>query len=119
MSDHLWDSAADTEVAQEHAQWREPVMVARLGATHASMVEGVDAAIRAWVAEEGSRVSGQGTTKEEEKVHEGLASNAKARELFALMKFKLFEPVEGGNLPMSVMGTRQYSPGAWREPKRM
>ena len=36
---------ADREVAEERAQWRNPELQARVGATHFFVAEGVDAAI--------------------------------------------------------------------------
>ena len=58
-------------------------MKVRWGADHSSTAEGVDAAISAWAAGGRSRVLGQESTKEEEKLREGFAGAAKEREFCA------------------------------------
>ena len=51
-------SVADTGVAEEYAQWRNPELKSIIDANQASVVEGVDAAISARVADERNRASG-------------------------------------------------------------
>ena len=96
LSDPHLTFVADTEKVKKHAEWWEPEMKARWDATYGPPVEGVDAAIPAWTAEERSRVSGQESTEEEGESHGRLASAAKEREPGARKKFKVFRPVEEG-----------------------
>ena len=49
---------ADKEVAKENAQWRDPEMKADWGATDASPLEWVDAAIAASTADQCSKALG-------------------------------------------------------------
>ena len=52
-------SVADKEVARGHTQWWRPELKSRLDAAQSSAVEGVGAAISAWVAEKRNHVLGQ------------------------------------------------------------
>ena len=54
-----WAVIADKEIMKEYAQWESPELQLRVGATRSSVVEGVDAAISARVAEECNRILGQ------------------------------------------------------------
>ena len=67
-------------------------------ADQASPVEGVDAGISAWAAEDCSGVPGQELRREGGQLRGGLASDAKAREFRARKKFKVLKPVKGGTL---------------------
>ena len=60
-----------------------PELQSRVDATQSSVVEGVDAAISAWVANKCNRVSGQEVSEGEAKLHGGLARGAKLKELDA------------------------------------
>ena len=55
-------------VAEGRAQWRNPELKARWGATHTSAAEGEEVAIFAWIAGERNLVLGQELTEEEEKL---------------------------------------------------
>ena len=91
---------AEKEVAEEHAQWRNPALEARWGATHSSAAGGEDAAISAWAAEECRRVLGQKCMKEE------LARAAQEQELAAWRKFKVSPPAKGRAPFMPIADTR-------------
>ena len=61
-------------------------------ATHAFAAEGMAAGISAWLAKRRNRLRGLGLTEVEEKLHGGLVSAGKERELCAQEKFDVFEP---------------------------
>ena len=49
---------AEKAVAKKHAKWRNPGLKSGADASQCSVVEGVDAAIPAWVAEDYERILG-------------------------------------------------------------
>ena len=88
----------EEEAALEHTQWWKPDSKARWGTTHASAVEGVDAAISARIAGKYNRVLGQKLTEEEENLHGRLVSAANDKGLSA--------PVRGAAPSKSSVNTR-------------
>ena len=96
----------DTEVEKGHNQWRNPELRARGGATRPSVLEGVEAAISAWVAEECNRVLGQDLAEEGEELH------TNERELSAWKRFEAFKPLQESGKSESVGNTR-WAP-TWR-----
>ena len=78
---------AEKKFAREHTHWWNPDMKTRWNATRACVVEGADAAISAWIAEECDRAWALKPTEEERKSHGGLASAAQERGLNSWMKF--------------------------------
>ena len=92
---------ADAQIAGKSADWWGPQLRARWDATHASAARRVGAAICAWAAEESSRVLRKKLSREA-KLHYGLLSASKERELVARATFKVFRPVKGGSPSQSI-----------------
>ena len=80
---------ADKEVVKGRAQWQNPVVKSRLGATQSSVADGGGDAISGRVAEGRSRVLAQELTGDEEKLQGYLVSGAKGREPKAWKQFKV------------------------------
>ena len=79
-----------------HAQWWESEVKAHWGANHASLAEGLGAAISAWAANECNTASGQKLSEDEEKLKCDTVRAAKGCELAAWRKFKVLKPVTEG-----------------------
>ena len=80
-------SVADLQVVKEHAQWRNPELKPQVDATQSSVVEGVDGAVSAWVAEECNRVLSRESSSGEEDMYADPA-------LDAWGKFEVFGPFQ-------------------------
>ena len=96
----------DRGVAKEHAQWRNPELEPQVEASRTSAVEGVAAAISAWVADECNRVSGQGFPRPEEAAHADFVPAEKARGLGEWESFRVSEPVKAEYFGMSAVDAR-------------
>ena len=70
------------------------------------------AAISAWAVVGRSRVPGQKSAAEEEKLHGGIVGAAKRRELLAWKKFKVFTPLMKSTSSKSVVDARRAA--AWK-----
>ena len=77
-------------MVKERAELWNSDLKSRLGATHDSLVEGVDAAISPWVAEECDHISGQELTGEEEMLRRNRLGAANEREPSAFSDFQIF-----------------------------
>ena len=89
---------ADMAVVQTHAQWWTPELKPHFEAIQSSVVEGVDGAISARVADECNRVLGQELTPGEEETHASLAHEGKLRELAAWERFDVYSQREACNV---------------------
>ena len=70
-------------MVKEHAQWRNPALESRVGATRPPVVEGVGAAISAWFAGGWNRILRQELPAEQGKLHVNVARDAAEKELDA------------------------------------
>ena len=98
--------AAHLAVAQAHAQWWSPDLKPKIEASQSSVVEGVDGAISAWVADECNRISGQDLTPEEEEVHADSVEAGKLREPEEWEKFDVSPPHEACKVKKQIAQTR-------------
>ena len=98
--------AVDLEVAQEHAQWWNPELEPRLVAHRSSLVEGVDGAASAWIADECNRASGQELAPEKETQHAEVVQQAKNRELDVWKQFGVSDPRPNGSVPKQIAQAR-------------
>ena len=69
-------------------------------------MDGMGAVTPARVAEERNRISAQGLTEEEEKLHKDVASGAKRQEITAQRQFNGFSPIEGDAQSKAIADTR-------------
>ena len=84
--------AADRAVVRAHAHWWSPEPNPKIEVSQSSVVEGVDGAISASVADECNRILGQELTLEEEAAHADLVEAGKPRELETWGKFGVLPP---------------------------
>ena len=112
--------AAERDVlkGQEIKAKRNPAKKSRGDAAWPSVVEGVDAAIFAWVAEECNRRLGQESSKEEERSHVDVVGDGKEKEHDARKQIRVFKPQNSRRHFQSCCGYREGSPpeiGGWKE----
>ena len=93
-------------VVQEHAQWWNPELKPKMEALQSSVVEGVDGAVSAWVADECNRVLRQELLPDEEKLHSDLAQEGKLRELAAWKKSDAYTKRNEMNTSKQIAQTR-------------
>ena len=98
--------AVDLAVAQAHAQLGSPDLRSKIEVSQPSVVEGVDGAISAWVADECNRISGQDLTPEEEEVHADSVEAGKLREPEEWEKFDVSPPHEACKVKKQIAQTR-------------
>ena len=75
------------KVVGEHAQWWNPELKSRPEASRSSVVEDVDAATSAWVADEFYRVFGRASLSDEVGMYFDLEREAEVKELGLRRKF--------------------------------
>ena len=98
--------SVDVEVAKEHPQLWNPELKRQVEARQPSVVEGVDAAASARVADECNRVLGREISPEEETQRAGLVQSAKIRGLEAWKTFGVFEPRRDHNVSKQSLQSR-------------
>ena len=77
-----------------------------MDATRSSAVEGVDAAIPAWVADECDLVLGQELPPEDEDMSVDLVATAKNKKMSASTQFRAFGPIRDTEVQKKVVSTR-------------
>ena len=107
VDDLLLASAAEEEVAEEHAKLWGPEIKAHSDATHASLLEGVDAVISAWAADQCNKALRQELSAYGGESHWNAGRTAKDRDIAAWEKFKGFKPFSGGALSRATADTRR------------
>ena len=83
-------AAADMYAVQVHAQWWNPATKPQVEALQSSVVEGVDGATSAWVADERNRALGQELSLDEEKTHADLVREGRLRGFAARKRFDVY-----------------------------
>ena len=112
-------SVMDEEEVRELARRRRPEIKAkintqtRVGPGASGIVGGGGPVLPARVAEECSRILGQGVTESEERAFSDLARMAKVRELEAWEHFRVSSPAQPGTKPKDLADTRWVL--AWEE----
>ena len=77
-----------------------------MDATRSSAVEGVDAAISAWVADECDLALGQELPPEDEDTSVDLVATAKNKAMSALAQFRAIDPIRDTEVQKKVVSTR-------------
>ena len=104
-------SVLNKEAVKTQAQWRDPCKKGKWNATVGSPLEGADAAISGWTADQRNKSLRQEVSPGQEHGHAAQDRSATDRELRAWSKFNVFMPLRAGGSFESVGGHRVGSRG--------